>query len=243
MKLDKGQYWDQSLSPVIGCTPCSPGCDRCWARRIVERFFKSHRETGFGRIQLKRSVMVQCKRKKPTVYALSWLGDLFHRDVPFEFVMDVFHEIKSRPQHVFLILTKRIERMKEFVDYWYRQGEGDLPKNAWFGATVCDNGETWKLDILRCIPVARRWISFEPLLEDLGGIRLDGLDWIVVGSESGSSARKASRDWIRSIVAQCDSAGVPCFVKQIHDENGKLVKAPWGYPLELPPELCRGDSP
>lgn len=274
MKLDKGEYWDKSLSPVVGCTPCSPGCDHCWARRIVERFLKSHRDKGFGYVQIKTSIMAQCvKRKKPTVYALSWLGDLFHREVPFEFIMEVFRVIKSCPQHVFLILTKRIGRMKEFVDYWYRQDEGDLPKNAWLGATVCNQREAHNaIPILVGIRCSHRWISIEPMLRPINieraslkpdhvwadclcdeidpsdgpclvcdTPRVHGIDWIVVGSESGSSARKASQNWIRSIVAQCDTYRIPCFVKQIHDENGKLVKAPWGFPLELPPELdaCR----
>ena len=260
--LDKGRYWQFGWKVVEGCTPCSPGCENCWSLAMEHRFGKSTEVQCF-----ESRLDKPLKRKKPTVYAI-W-NDLFHKDVPFKFVDKVFAVIALCPQHTFLVLTKRTDRMKEYIcehndnlrdtdipfinelfdnsDFIYETARvyGGKPEpycdmigvssqlassrmciepdtypelplpNLWLGVTVCNQEEKNKIDLLRETPAAHRFLSLEPLLEDLGELNLEGIDQIILGGETGKNARPMHPDWARSIRDQCKEAGVPFFIKQM----------------------------
>jgi protein gp37 len=149
--------------------------------------------------------------------------DLFHPKVPFEFTGEVFETICKCQQHIFQILTKRPQRMAEWVgDFarrhgWFYKGRqqfGQIAKHVWLGVSICVPEEKPKIDTLRKIPAAVKFISFEPLLADMGQLDLTGIDWVIVGGESGPRARAMHPDWARGIRDQCKAAGVAFFFKQ-----------------------------
>ena len=191
------------------------------------------------------------KKKKPTTYAV-W-NDLLHEDVPFEFIEQAFCVMDEAYQHTFLILTKRIKRLAEFMDYYagrcadYSVGQGWAPSpNVWLGVTVENKDHLWRVGELVKIPAAVHWMSAEPLLSELplygwtvsipwaGGEKMGGrdytpvlnqLDWVACGEESGPGARFAPAGAILNLKDQCVAAGVPFFLKQIR-VDGKLIKMP-----------------
>lgn len=147
------------------------------------------------------------------------MGDLFHEKVPFEFIDRVFDVIEQCSQHTFQILTKRPEKMLN--SYWrytdnIEAGISEFvwPENCWFGVSISTQEDLWMADVLRQIPAAVRFISFEPLLADLGKLDLSGIHWGVIGKETGPKARPCELEWIHNIVEQCKQAGVPVFVKK-----------------------------
>jgi len=172
------------------------------------------------------------------------MSDLFHPKVPFEFIDKVFDTMyRAAPLHIYQILTKRPERMKEWVKtvaktynaFWAGRKEFmGMGKNIWLGVSISTPDELDKIETLRRIPAAVRYISFEPLLADMGEVNLEGIDWVIIGAESKGShpGRRCELEWVRNIVDQCDATGVPVheyFVKQLHI-NGKLSKDPKQWP-------------
>ena len=160
------------------------------------------------------------------------MSDLFHEKVPFEFIEEVFKIIMLCSRHTFQLLTKRIDVAFEFMKNIV---SNEAFPNLHLGVTVCTPNEKPKIDILRQIPAAVRFISFEPLLADMGELNLDGIHWVIVGCESGPKRRECKTEWVQSIDDQCKAADVPLFVKQIH-RDGKLVKMPAEFPQEYPKE-------
>jgi len=170
------------------------------------------------------------------------MGDLFHPAVPFEFIDKMMDIINICRQHTFLILTKRQKRMDSYIK---RIGEFRIHSNVHLGVSISTQAEAdEKIPILLQIPVVVRWLSVEPLLENVNLLNCDGVmafggiygayvNWIVVGCESGPQKRPCDPEWIRSIVQQCKAANVPVFVKQIN-VNGKVVKMPKDFPQEYP---------
>ena len=163
------------------------------------------------------------KRKKPTVIFHNSMGDTFHKDAGWVIIRRLFWYIKQSPQHTHLILTKRISNALRYCNFfeWV-----ECSKHFWLGVTVCNQDELWKLDILREIPAKRKFVSFEPLLTAVKP-DLAGIDWVIVGGESGPGARPMNPNWVRSIRDQCVSAGVPFFFKQWggvrKKENGRVL--------------------
>lgn len=241
--IDTGKYWDKAWSLVSGCTPCSPGCDHCWSTKMTYRFehhdiflprqlTNSERQFS-GRISIHPEHLdIPLKRKKPTVWAI-W-NDLFHEDVPFEFIEDAFEVMRHDSfGHIFLVLTKRPKRI---LDYWDWRQEVLLnpsvhmawPENVWLDVTVCNQEEAdEKIPLLLQIPAAVRWVSIEPMLGPIHfGLRQEWpnkpilsnnarstIDWLVLGGETGPGARPMHPDWVRSVRDQCQAAGVPFFFK------------------------------
>ena len=136
------------------------------------------------------------------------MSDLFHKDVPFEFIDEVMNIIKKTPQHRYQLLTKRSERMNEYFS------SHKIPKNAWLGVTVENRISKGRIDVLKKLDAPIRFLSCEPLLEDLGNLNLDNIDWVIVGGESGSKARPMQIDWVLSIKEQCEKQGTAFFFKQ-----------------------------
>ena len=136
------------------------------------------------------------------------MSDLFHKDVPFEFIDQVFQTIRDTPYHTYQILTKRAERMKEYFQ------TRTIPLNAWLGVTVEDVKSKYRIDCIRALQAPIKFISCEPLLEDLGELDLMGINWVIVGGESGVQARPMQEKWVLNIQAQVDKQHIPFFFKQ-----------------------------
>lgn len=230
--ISKGRYWDLPWSLVDGCTPCSPGCEHCWAARNAHRFdtegitkyfvrFPGDAPYFTGKIQAHpERLSIPLKRKKPTVYAV-W-NDAFHLSVPFEFLDKMHVEISSCGQHKFLILTKRPERMKL---YYQGRAHWENEPNIFKGLTVCNQAEAnEKIPVFLQVP-GKKFLSIEPMLDKID-LRiaafngadsfqsLEGIDAVILGGETGPGARPLHPDWVRSIRDQCSAAGVPFFFKQ-----------------------------
>lgn len=154
--------------------------------------------------------------KKPTMFFVCSMSDLFHKDVPFRFIDSIMARIEECPQHTFQILTKRPARMAAYFEK-YR----DVPRNVWLGTTVEHDDYKDRINTLvkisndpRIYPVSVKFLSCEPLLSDLGKLDLNGIDWVIVGGESGPNARPMKKEWALNIKRQCEEQGVPFFFKQ-----------------------------
>lgn len=206
-RIGEGRWWDRALSLVEGCTPCSPGCDHCWLRSMDRRFHRG------GQVRFLRERLDQPKRRRiPTAYAI-W-SDLFHDCVSADAILSTMCETYTTPRHRFLALTKRPAGALKIYRETPGLQVGGWPPNLWLGVTVCNRDELPKIDPLRQVPAAVRFLSLEPLLGDLGALNLDGIHWVIVGGESGPGARPMHPDWARSIRDQCIAAGVPFVFKQ-----------------------------
>lgn len=209
----KIEWTEQTWNPVTGCTKVSPGCKYCYAEVMSKRLKAmgvEGYENGFSTISLMEERLVQpLLRKKPTVYFVNSMSDLFHEQVPFEYIDKVMAIIEQTPQHAFQILTKRAERMREYFESRH------APDNAWLGVSVEDKqyGKP-RIAQLQRIRAKTRFLSIEPLLENIGKISLRGIHWVIVGGESGVKARPMEEAWVLNIKTQCERAGADFFFKQ-----------------------------
>ena len=217
------EWTETTWNPVTGCTKVSPGCAHCYAETFAERFrgVSGHPyERGFD-LQLRRERLEQpLSWTQPRMIFVNSMSDLFHEDVPVEYIQDVFKIMRKASWHTFQILTKRSERMVELAPRlrW--------PANVWMGVSVENQRWTSRIQDLRSVPAKVRFLSCEPLLENVDLLTptfngadsfgaLAGLHWIIVGGESGTRARPFDVRWARSIMEQCARADVACFVKQM----------------------------
>jgi protein gp37 len=238
------EWTDATWNPITGCTKVSPGCDHCYAERIVERF------KGKGAfatvVRSEDKLYAPLKWRTPRRVFVNSMSDLFHDDVPLSFIHRVWSVMARAPQHTFQILTKRHGRMRSIVgaDSLRPTVEAivnddltwPLP-NVWLGVSVED--QKWadiRIPALLDTPAAVRWISAEPLLGPIDLSRTDkdalvdgGLDWVVVGGESGPGARPMLREWATSLRQQCEAANVPFLFKQW----GAWAPSPNGYPVSV----------
>jgi len=208
----KIEWTEQTWNPTVGCTKISPGCKHCYAeimaRRLQAMGTRGY-ENGFELTQLPNRLEEPLRRKKSTVYFVNSMSDVFHESVPFEYIDKIFETITKTPQHTYQILTKRADRMAEYFK------DRQVPENAWMGVSVEDQRYgVPRIDYLRQIPAQTRFLSVEPLLEDIGIINLAGVHWVIVGGESGPKARPMQREWVEDIRVQCEEAGVAFFFKQ-----------------------------
>jgi len=166
-------------------------------------------ENGFSLATHEYRLTQPLERKKPTVYFVNSMSDLFHEDIPIDFLDRIFDVIRETPRHRYQILTKRAHRLPEYF------ASRDCPENAWFGVTVENRAQgVPRIDELRRVRAAVRFLSIEPLLEDVGELNLTGIHWVIVGGESGPSARPMRPEWVANIKRQTDACGVPFFFKQ-----------------------------
>lgn len=212
--------WTQATwNPVTGCSKVSPGCAHCYAETFAERFrgVAGHPyEKGFD-LQLRPERLTQpLEWTKPRLIFVNSMSDLFHDDVPLDFIASVFDIMGRASWHTFQVLTKRSRRLTALADSltWH--------SNIWIGVSVESQRWASRIDDLRLVPAAVRFLSCEPLLGPVN-LALDGVDWVIVGGESGSMARRMDPKWARSIRDQCQEAEVPFFFKQwgAFDEAGK----------------------
>jgi len=200
------EWTEMTWNPVTGCTKLSQGCRHCYAERLALRFWG---ERAFTDVQVHEDRLDQPRRwrKGRTIFVNS-MSDLFHERVPAEFIARVFDAMRACPQHTFQVLTKRAERLAELAPSlpW--------PGNVCMGVSVEDERVMGRIDLLRNVPAAVRFLSLEPLIGPLERLMLGGIDWVIVGGESGPGARPMKREWVDSIYRQCRTAGVPFFFKQ-----------------------------
>lgn len=212
MSTTRIEWTDATWNPVTGCTKTSAGCAHCYAEvmsRRLKSMGTSKYANGFNVTLHEDALNEPNKWRKPRTIFVCSMSDLFHKDVPFEFVDKVMQVIKETPQHRYQLLTKRAERMEEYFK------TRDVPRNVWIGVTVEVKSSKGRIDCLRNIHNAPiRFLSCEPLLEDLGDLNMDGIDWIIVGGESGTQARPMKEEWVKNIKRQCDAAQKAFFFKQ-----------------------------
>jgi protein gp37 len=208
----KIEWTEQTWNPTTGCTKISSGCKHCYAETMARRLQAmgaNGYENGFSLSILRERLSQPLKRKKPTIYFVNSMSDLFHKSVSFEFLDQIFEVIEKTPQHSYQILTKRASRMR---DYFINRV---VPNNAWLGVSVEDKKHGLpRIDLLREINARIRFLSVEPLLEDLDVINLEDIHWVIVGGESGPKARPMDKSWVIDIKRQCNNSDVAFFFKQ-----------------------------
>jgi protein gp37 len=232
--MTKIEWTDETWNPVTGCTKISPGCKHCYAERMAHRLAGRcgypEAPNEFKVTQHPDKLGEPYHWKKPRNIFVVSMGDLFHKDVPFEFVDRVLERICTTPQHTYQILTKRTDRAMKYFNLL--ENNGFVPENIWLGTSIENQAQV--KERLKCLlltqGVKRRFISAEPLLgplniEDYLNLPFDGIDWVIAGCESGPKRRPADIDWFRSLRDQCVRLAVPFFLKQM-DVKGKVVKLP-----------------
>ena len=209
------EWTDATWNPVTGCTKVSRGCDNCYAERFAERFrgVKGHHfEMGFD-LTLREGRLDQPLRwKRPREIFVNSMSDLFHKDVPWDYVDRVFDVMERADWHVFQVLTKRSSLMRNYLRTRYPGSE--VPEHIWCGVSVEDAAALVRVRHLQEAPVAVRFLSMEPLLDRVGVFDLSGISWMIVGGESGPGARPVEREWITDLRDLCDAGGVDFFFKQ-----------------------------
>lgn len=210
--MSKIEWTEQTWNPVTGCTKVSPGCKHCYAETMARRLKAMGApgyDNGFQLSLLPGRLVQPLQRQKPTMYFVNSMSDLFHEDVPVGFIDNVLEIIQQTPWHTYQILTKRSARMRDYFEARV------VPDNAWLGVSVEDRkyGKPRIAD-LQAINAKTRFLSIEPLLEDLGKLRLSGIHWVIVGGESGLGARPMKAAWAASVRDQCERSGVDFFFKQ-----------------------------
>lgn len=225
------EWTDATWNPVAGCTVLTAGCTNCYAMRMAarleamgqEKYAGLTRKSGgrakwTGKIHLDwKSLSIPATWAKPRRVFVNSMSDLFHSDVPPDFIAAVWKVMAETPRHTYQILTKRPDRMVEIVP--------DLPTlpNVWLGTSVEDGRVLYRIDELRQVPAAIRFISFEPLIGSVAGASLKGIHWAIVGGESGPKARPMDPAWVEEVERMCRAAGTAFFFKQWGGRNKKAT--------------------
>lgn len=207
----KIEWTEMTWNPVTGCTKISAGCKHCYAERMAKRL------QAMGVARYRRAfkltlhedlIKLPLKWKQSRLVFVNSMSDLFHEEVPTDFIQRVFATMVSCPQHNFQVLTKRSRRLREIADRlpW--------PPNVWMGVSVEDSRVIHRTHDLRAVPAAVRFLSCEPLIGPLDNLPLEGIHWVIVGGESGPDARPMRPEWVESILRQCRAAEAPFFFKQ-----------------------------
>ncbi|MBN2412964.1 phage Gp37/Gp68 family protein [candidate division KSB1 bacterium] len=218
MANSKIEWTESTWNPVTGCTKISLGCKNCYAERMAKRLKKMGQPNyanGF-RITLHENVLeYPLHWKKPKTIFVNSMSDLFHEQIPDSFIFKIFDIMKQAHWHQFQILTKRSIRLKKIAP------KIDWPKNVWLGVSVENESVKFRIDDLRRVHAAIRFISFEPLLGPFASLDFDNIDWVIVGGESGPRARPMKKEWVIQIKEQCIVQNVPFFFKQWGGINKK----------------------
>jgi protein gp37 len=212
----KIEWTDATWNPVRGCTKISPGCKHCYAETFAERFrgVAGHPyEQGFDPRLVPEKLNEPLKWPTPRMVFVNSMSDLFHTYVPDEYIERVTEVMVTANWHTYQVLTKRVERLRELLSD--RLHFGGQASNIWWGVSVENKKHGLpRIDHLRRAPARVRFLSIEPLLEDVGELDLSGIHWVIVGGESGHGARPIRREWVINILRQCRKQGVQFFFKQ-----------------------------
>lgn len=214
------EWTEVTWNPVTGCDKVSAGCDNCYALALSKRLKAMGAEKyqndgnsvtsgpGFGVTVHPKALDQPLKWKRPLTVFVNSMSDLFHAKVPLPFIKDVFDVMEATPQHTYQILTKRPKRLVRLST------QLQWPSNVWIGTSVEEPKVLNRIDALRQVPAAVRFLSCEPLIAGLPGMNLDGIDWVIAGGESGPNHRTLDPRWVEDIRDQCSEARVPFFFKQ-----------------------------
>jgi len=205
------EWTEATWNPVTGCTKISAGCKNCYAERLALRLqaMGNRRYKNGFHITLHEDVVdLPRSWRAPRTIFVNSMSDLFHRDIPLDFIQRVFATMRDCPQHTFQILTKRSDRVLALAS------KIEWPRNVWMGVSVEDSRVLSRVNDLRRVPAEIRFLSCEPLIGSLAGIDLTNIHWVIVGGESGFGARPMKIEWVREIFRACRSADVPFFFKQ-----------------------------
>lgn len=214
------EWTEATWNPTTGCDRVSSGCDNCYALTLAKRLKAMGQPRyqrdgdprtsgpGFGVSCHADLLQLPTRWRRPRMVFVNSMSDLFHAQVPFGFVQDVFDVMASTPQHTYQLLTKRSRRLRRLAD------KLPWPANVWMGVSVEHNSVLDRVDDLRAVPASVRFLSCEPLLGPLDDLDLTEIDWVIAGGESGRNARPVSSEWIRSIRDSCNDAQVSFFFKQ-----------------------------
>lgn len=232
MKTTKIEWTDKTWNPITGCTKKSVGCAHCYAEVMTRRLKAMHLDkykNGFELTLHKDELENPLKWKGMHNIFVCSMSDIFHESVPFDFIDKIIEIVSKTPQHRYQILTKRAERMAEYFK------DKTIPTNIWLGVTVECKDTKSRIDILRYLKASVKFLSCEPLLEDLEDLNLMGIDWVIVGGESGPNARPMKEEWVLNIKKQVEKQKAAFFFKQWGTwgsdgvkrnkcKNGKLLK-------------------
>lgn len=224
MSSTKIEWTEATWNPVTGCTKISEGCRHCYAERMAMRLQAMGAENyrdGFLVRCHEKALLIPFSWKRPRMIFVNSMSDLFHKDIPFGFLHRIFEVMNHTPQHTYQILTKRADRLSELAPRL------SWTPNIWMGVTVESQGYVGRIDCLRTVGAAVRFISMEPLLGPVNA-DIEGIDWVIVGGESGPGARPMRKEWVTEIRDQCIVKGVPFFFKQWggvqKKKNGRLLE-------------------
>ena len=209
------EWTDATWNPVTGCTKVTRGCDNCYAERFAERFrgtLGHHFESGFDLTLRPERLSQPLRWKRPRMIFVNSMSDLFHKDIPKDFIDRVFDTMEAADRHVFQVLTKRSSLMGDYLRHRY--GSKLTPRHIWCGVSVEDGMATARVRHLQKAPVSVRFLSVEPLLGPVGDMDIEGISWVIVGGESGPKARPMKLPWVLDIRDLCAREGVPFFFKQ-----------------------------
>ena len=207
----KIEWTDSTWNPITGCTKISPGCKNCYAERMPLRLQAAHNPNyvnGFRLTLHERALYLPLKWRKPQTIFVNSMSDLFHEDVPDDFIITLFNIMNQANWHRFQILTKRSERLRELSPRL------NWASNIWMGVSVEDTEHKYRIGHLIQTGAEVKFVSFEPLLGLMEDINLDGVDWVIAGGKSGPYARQMKSQWVISIRNQCQEHTVPFFFKQ-----------------------------
>jgi len=233
------EWTESTWNPVSGCTKISAGCLNCYAERMAKRLQamgQERYENGF-KVTLHHEALDEPYRwKKPRIVFVNSMGDLFHEKIPLEFIKDAFSVMNGNKRHTFQILTKRSQRLCKLAPLL------EWSENIWMGVTVENNDYVNRTDDLRLTDAAVKFLSLEPLLGSVHDLDLTGIDWVIVGGESGPGARPMLKQWVIDIKQRCESEGIPFFFKQWGGVNkkkaGRLLQ---GRTWDNYPAIVRGE--
>lgn len=205
------EWTEATWNPITGCTPISCGCQNCYAMRLAKRLKAMGNKSYTNGFELTLHNDLLTKPllwKKPKFIFVNSMSDMFHKDVPFDFIQDIFSVMKEANWHVFQILTKRSDNLKNLAH------KLEWPKNVWMGVTIESKDYMYRINDLLDTPAAIKFLSLEPLLSDMPNMNLKGIDWVIVGGESGPKSRPMLKEWVIDIKTQCDNYNIPFFFKQ-----------------------------
>ena len=210
--MSKIEWTEKTWNPATGCSKVSAGCKNCYAETLalrLQRMGVRSYKNGFKLTLHEDRLNDPRAFKKPTIFFVNSMSDLFHEEIPYSFLDKVFDTIRVTPQHSYQILTKRPQLM---LKYFARRV---VPNNAWMGVSVENKKHGLpRIELLRELKCSTRFLSCEPLLEDLGAMDLQGIHWVIVGGESGWKARPMCQEWAENIQKQCIDQSIPFFFKQ-----------------------------
>lgn len=209
------EWTDATWNPVTGCTKISAGCDHCYAERFAERFrgVNGHPfESGFDLTLRPERLEQPLKWRQPRMIFVNSMSDLFHKDVPTDFVERVFVTMEKAHWHTYQVLTKRSPRMRSFVNARYHGGKA--PAHIWLGTSLENRSQLSRLRHIQEMNASVRFLSIEPMLGPVGKLDLTGIHWVIVGGESGPNFRPIKAEWVEEVRDQCVTADVAFFFKQ-----------------------------